>query len=1601
MAARLNLARLRKLQGSRTHRTGLSRRQLLRIAATSAVALPPVLSFLKAPRTLRFERRGNALALVVGDREWCIDPGRFAGRPKLLVEEADKRVVLSLRGAEFPGSDLPADFVCVLERFEQSWQMTLRFAFGATFRMSPEKWIASGTPVETTAVLNVLIPSTEHVGIQLQGVYRCTVTPNWELRFQALRAPIRLRLPEGEVEGHSLRLQLAGDAESLLRHPPARRTRWYLEPMPPCSFVPRLHTEADWQVRPIRLRWRSLELESGVSAAGARICALVFHPEEEAALAVVPAAALPGIALRLCKPLLAWMYTTGRTEAFLNAAYDPEWRQWLHTDCGSVEIGAGDGAQPFELLTVNRRLESVRCEPALLRTRLMVEGAESEPTVPATSTPIALVTQPFQGRQLRRPQVVLGREPQLQLPGEVSLTLLRPQDLLFLRLDFFDVQLVGTELRIGRNARLRVTFQPQSIAERAFYEAAPGEQQPGTTEPPSAPPVPARIAGESRLVFRIPQHLGSIPLKLDALLNWSAFEPLVPANALPPPQERVVGAAAQLLAAVTLPTEHLSISPPRVREQIRRPTELPYDSARHLLASSPLFLRLRSLSEQRPPAPAEPRADQTAIELPYRLYLSPHALSGWAHRNRLPQGETVELWHTRLGVRRPDGSVDEDFAPLRTVRAIWSKDYRTPPPSPGDLWPFRTSLTRNDRYQIVELSSNFTRQGYEPNPIDVELLMLTALGAWLRSRGQWEPPAGLTVEEWIHRATLARDHYVRVVYKGFLFPFGHRASLVKVTERKFARTPRGDMAAYLFQRMFIVVREPVKLFPTAGLPGQRFQGRNFPFRRVELRTLVTPNLDDPATTGIAGMGIKAFWPRVAGQDVRFHVVATDWEGRDVEFTLPLVFIQQSRNTPSDVEQIATAYNTDRARRTISLSGALVAYAPPRKAGDTSFETSELVLMATVPPAGTPGLDPQKTPWFYPEMEEATVRLQQVAELLGTSGETRVRLYGDGTKGFLDVGFGPQNAGEVFLELLTPVPMTFSQNTDKAGGLAAPNVKIQALSRLVGPVGANSPFDDFVNGTFDPQKFFDQVLEADLVGSVKLRHILQLLTFAGTAAANAEKIPQLVQQTVYDFVDDVSQLATHIGDTYETTIATLKALPGAVSAAVQTAIAEAEGALSDLKSAAQTLWSNFSTFITNDLGGVKTIRELKEKLEDRVDTTSQQLKQALEDLEQKKKRVEQKLNALKALIEQEEKALKALEKDAREKYRKWKEQVDRWRQGLKLEYTWKTDKLQSWPAGSPIFEVISPPVPQYTWLSLGTRVTKKFDLSPPEVVVEGKLANFKLHLIAGIMEFLQIDFDHVVVSSRNFEKIRVNPKIADIQFKGPLSFVSKLQELVPKGLGGFLPKIELYKNPGIMVSWKLGLPNVTVGVLSITNMALFMKLKVPFVSQPLVLRLAFCERSAPFALTVYVFSGGGFFALELTLAGVQLLEASFEFGAQAALNLGIASGSVGVMAGIYYRMTVQAGANIATLEGYLRMWGKVDVLGGIVTASITIYMSLTWQSNGKVYGQATLTIEVRVTFFSKTFNVKVERQFKGSSGDPAFHQFVPTPAVWEEYCRAFA
>ena len=330
----------------------------------------------------------------------------------------------------------------------------------------------------------------------------------------------------------------------------------------------------------------------------------------------------------------------------------------------------------------------------------------------------------------------------------VRIDLLRPDDLLNLHIEGDNLRLdvgerSGPALVLddpGRPGFLIVTFPPQTVVEGAVYESSPTPPTPpsdashpvNAVHPPESQPVlpmRSRIGRSSRLVFRIPAgSRQSIPYNTAGLLDWSRLE-------------LNVSALADVPASPSAAQRHAA------------------------------------------PSIAEPGRLDTAVELPYRLILSPNHAVTWTHARGLKtrQGMT-ELWHTRMGLKAADGSVGEiSHTHPAPLRAIWSPDYNSArfnsgdPPRFGELdpdWGVLTPMTPSDRHEIVALTSGFSGYvkdlddftDYEPKPVDAEQFMLSPLGGWLKCRGEWDPPATFRpfifrpdrgLEEW-------RNHLARI-----------------------------------------------------------------------------------------------------------------------------------------------------------------------------------------------------------------------------------------------------------------------------------------------------------------------------------------------------------------------------------------------------------------------------------------------------------------------------------------------------------------------------------------------------------------------------------------------------------------------------------------------------------------------------------------------------------------------------------------------------------------------------------------------------------------------------------------------------------------------
>jgi len=290
----------------------------------------------------------------------------------------------------------------------------------------------------------------------------------------------------------------------------------------------------------------------------------------------------------------------------------------------------------------------------------------------------------------------------------------------------------------------------------------------------------------------------------------------------------------------------------------------------------------------------------------------------------------------------------------------------------------------------------------------------------------------------------------------------------------------------------------------------------------------------------------------------------------------------------------------------------------------------------------------------------------------------------------------------------------------------------------------------------------------------------------------------------------------------------------------------------------------------------------------------------------------------------------------------------------------------------------------------------------QATVDAALDHFQINLFSCfILTFTKLSF-HAEPGRKPKVDVDLDPDHG-VMFGGPLEFVNKLRDIIPTN--GFADPSPIKLQPtGLNASYSLTLPTVQVGVCSIQNISLGAGFNISFTGDAPSARFNFAERHAPFCITVSLFGGGGFFAMVIDSAGMKEVEASLEFGARAEINLGVASGGVYVKGGFYFHLErISPDDQRIYFEGFVELGGHLSILG-LISVSLTFHLALAYEKNppkAVLFGQASLTVEIEILFFSKSVSVKVERQFAGSEADPLFVDFIPDQDVWADYCEAFA
>jgi hypothetical protein len=502
-------------------------------------------------------------------------------------------------------------------------------------------------------------------------------------------------------------------------------------------------------------------------------------------------------------------------------------------------------------------------------------------------------------------------------------------------------------------------------------------------------------------------------------------------------------------------------------------------------------------------SPAAPDPFHTALEIPWQLWMTPLEHGTWHHSTSPVSAKQItELWHTRLGA----GAFEPPVVSPK-LKAFWAPGYpATLAGPPADPW--LMSLDPENRLDIVTLTTG-TSAG--EGPIDVELLLLSALGASVNIQGAWTPGPNSPVNlaSWWHRASIGRDSYVRVVEIGYLFPWGNRAVRITISDREIQVDSNHNAVAYLVQKQYIVVTEPQITY--AGDPHEPHGGRGNPIRNLKVKTVSTPPIDFETSTD-PGIQVGAYstddvlWVRSGGTDVPFSFVGTDLEGRNVDFTTGVIWVSSTyAQSTLNLQGVASAYaSASASRRSPSFGGSLFAFADTTgaKPGSTAQHVNTFGLTAFVASNGSNN--------FYPALDSAAVKLPAAEQIVG-AGSTPLPSPGVSiSPNYLHNGF-EAGVTEVYLSVTENAPgLAFPAKL--VGGMATPNFAVSGIARDLGPVGGD--LNDLLGGKFDPPKYFNMLSgEAGmLLGAIDVAKII-LPIDPNETASNAQA-PQISDNFVY-------------------------------------------------------------------------------------------------------------------------------------------------------------------------------------------------------------------------------------------------------------------------------------------------------------------------------------------------------------------------------------------------------------------------------------------------------------------------------------------------------
>jgi hypothetical protein len=930
---KLNLAMLRRsacrLRGeladpdTNSPSEGLSRREFLALAvAAPNIMLPEKLRFWRLSRNLEVEASRDRVSIKVGGVDcFTVNSNAFAGSPRLEAFPENGHFFVHLRNARYPGLRMLADFVLDMFETDTGWQYDLKLAaLKSNANGDLISWLRGDNEASLRSRSGLTVLDNAHLRFQISPEAAATFSAKWKLRLR--EASGTATWFQGQAISASAVEFSLPDTPSFLNGRSHRRTQIKLD-RGEYAWKVKLPELADLSVEAGAETFESLTVETTEYRDSARFGVLFEgRPENESVQLRLLPSGNTGSQLELPLSNLRYANYPETGEAYLSADLAPS-TPLLRLGAFTYRLSNGEGAPSFE---------AFRPDQSSSTTVTIQPDASVSTHLPGAIVRTAQVPRQARFRLTFGEAICAFREalhifPEKKIAYSMSdsleIELLRPHDMLSLKMKFkglhFEHHGGKTWLVPGVKhlhhpdpaslaaakcaAKIIVEFPPQMISEEAACEDSVDIQS------APSPPIRSCIAGPSRLVFR-PFDTSSadrLLFELENLLSWSGWALNVSSLAAPP-----------LLADGTFSPDG------------RLEDGFSYEGTHPALKASELAAQCLDSSAK----PAAPADDETAIEAPEGLIISPNryaifdvigADANEKGQESEPASARAALWHARLRTPEPQlgtAPPQPDQCPLSCGQP--ASPAKPPTSAPGSkprypgtriLWAPQIDLAFDKTcYPLFQRSAAITpsdqialaqafvkwdpaakannNSPYYPPAMPTSLLILSARGAWMRGAVTWQPLKGTNLSGLSLRLAEGHNEKTVIAKDGFLAPSGHAATLIKETSRKWVSL-NGSVYSYEVMVCYLTFPEKTKKYPAVG---QDNGARDLCYQNWTVTIDRTPNLDFPDFPGsVPGHGCDcngegAFWPKVQGVEYRIPFSAGDQAGKPCPFSLPVMWV---------------------------------------------------------------------------------------------------------------------------------------------------------------------------------------------------------------------------------------------------------------------------------------------------------------------------------------------------------------------------------------------------------------------------------------------------------------------------------------------------------------------------------------------------------------------------------------------------------------------------------------------------------------------------------------------------------------------------------------